>query len=145
MLRLIIYLATGAGWTDYFVVWAPLVLAVAAPLTVAAFVRHATALLERAGSERVLKSAKEARQMTYVAIVLAAIALLGRALGPVLGGGFYGADALRKAASVAADCNSCVMVLLAIGLLELIWRMARTINETLAAAETAATSSEQGD
>lgn len=138
-LRLIIYLATGSGWTDYFVIWAPLVIAVTAPLAAAAFVRHATALLERAGSERVLKSAKEARQMTDLAIVLAAIALLGRALGPVLRNVGQNLSGFEKMTSIAGDCNACVMLLLAIGLLELVWRMARTMNETLAAAEAAAT------
>jgi hypothetical protein len=134
-LKLFSRLGPQAGWVDKVMMFAPLVLAVLAPLAVAAFVQHVIALLERTAEEKVLKDAKRTRQYIYVAIALAAVVLLTNALAPFVGSNTPPAVLLEVTSRSARSCGSCVSILFALGALQLIWRVSRVFDGIVAAAE----------
>ena len=134
-LKLLTRLGPQAGWVDQIVMYVPLVLAVLAPLAVAAFVQYVIALLERTAEEKVLKEAKRARQYVYVAIALAAVFLLMNALVPLFRSKPEVADRLHTAAGIARNCGSCVSFLFVLGALQLIWRVSKILDGIVVAAE----------
>jgi hypothetical protein len=124
-----------SSWSDYVVIYVPLVLAVLAPLAVAAFVQHLIALLERTAEEKRLKSARRVRGYVHFAIVLAAIVLLVDATAPLYRSKAAIAEPADAIGGAARGCAPCITLILAFGALRLVWGMATIMDDTLARAE----------
>ncbi len=126
-----------SSWTDYVVIYLPLVLAVLAPLAVAAFVQHVIALLERTAEEKTLKSARSIRGYVNFAIALAAVVLLVNATAPLYRSKPEIVEGVESVGGAARDCAPCITLIFAIGALRLVWGMANIMDDTLARAEQA--------
>lgn len=144
-IELLARLGPKAGWVDRVMMFAPLVLAILAPLAVAAFVQHVIALLERAAEEKTLKQAKQTRQYVYLAVALAAVVLLMNALAQLLRSNTEVTDRLYTTAGAARGCWSCVCILFVLGALQLIWRVSRVFDGIVAVAEVDAESRSAAD
>jgi uncharacterized membrane protein len=134
-LRLLTRLGPRAAWVDQIAMYVSLVLAVLAPLAVAAFVQYVIALLERTAEEKVLKEAKQTRLFAHLAIALAAVILLMNALAQLLRSNTEVTDRLNTTAGAARGCSSCVVLLFVLGALQLIWRVSRVFDGVVATAE----------
>jgi len=126
-----------SSWTDYVVIYLPLVLAVLAPLAVAAFVQHVIALLERTAEEKRLKSARSIRGYVHFAIALAAVVLLVNATAPLYRSKPQIVERVDMVGDMARDCAPCITLIFAFGALRLVWGMATIMDDTLARAEQA--------
>jgi hypothetical protein len=134
-MKLLTRLGPQAGWVDQIVMYANLVLAVLAPLAVAAFVQYVIALLERTAEEKVLKEAKQTRLFVYLAIALGAVILLMNALAQLFRSNTELTDRLHTTAGAARGCSSCVVLLFVLGALQLIWRVSKILDRIVVAAE----------
>ena len=120
---------------DFVVMYLPLALPVLGALAVAALVDHVIALLERTAEEKAQKGAKETRKYVLAAVVFGAGVALINAIVPLFGPSSEIGNRIEKAGEVVSCAHSCVTILFVIGALQLVWRVARILDRTVAAAE----------
>ena len=135
-----------APWMRQLALYMHLLLAVLATSAGVAFVQYLIALLERTAEEKVIKETKQARQIVFLALVLAGVVLVANALLPLLTDYKVVADRLRSAASTAGSCGYCVNWVFVLFALQIVWRCATIMDRTVKAAEMGADAdSHKGD